>query len=90
MEDRANCLRTVSRERGSEMGIRLVAMQLLTGQTEEITMMQLRKGPGDIIDQVQMGKTFTITKARKVVAVISQPELTALELGAEIRRLRLG
>ena len=68
---------------------RLIAMQLLTGQTEKITMMQLRKGPGDIIDQVQMGKTFIITKAGKVVAVISQPESTALELGAEIRRLGL-
>lgn len=68
--------------------MRLIAMQLLAGQTEKITMMQLRKGPGDIIDQVQMGKTFTVTKAGKVVAVISQPEPSALELGAEIRRLK--
>ena len=67
----------------------LVAMQLLAGQTEEITMMYLRQHPGDIITQVQMGKTFTITKAGKVVAMLSQPEPTALELAAEVRRLKL-
>lgn len=69
--------------------MRLTAMQLLKGKTEEISMTNLRSRPGDVIDQVQMGKTFTITKAGKVVAVISQPEPNALELGAEIRRLGL-
>jgi prevent-host-death family protein len=65
---------------------RLTDLQLLTGQTEEITMMDLRSRPGDVMAQVQSGKTFTVTKAGKVVAVISQPEPNALELGAEVRR----
>ena len=69
--------------------ITLVAMQLLAGQTEEITMMQLREGPGDIITQVQMGKTYRITKMGKVVAILSPPQPTALELAAEVRRLEL-
>lgn len=64
-------------------------MKLLAGTTEEITMTELRQRPGDIIDQVQMGRTFTITKAGKVVAVLSTPEPSALELGAEVRRLGL-
>jgi prevent-host-death family protein len=55
---------------------RLTDLQLLTGQTEEITMMDLRSRPGDVMAQVQSGKTFTVTKAGKVVAVISQPEPT--------------
>jgi prevent-host-death family protein len=64
-------------------------MKLLKGKSEEISMTDLRSRPGDVIDQVQSGKTFTVTKAGKVVAVISQPEPNALELGAEIRRLGL-
>ena len=72
-----------------KQSITLVAMQLLAGQTEEITMMYLRQHPGDVITQVQMGKTFRITKAGKLVAILSQPEPTALELAAEVRRLGL-
>lgn len=68
---------------------RLTEMKLLEGQTEEISMTDLRQRPGDVIDQVQMGKTFTITKGGKTVAVLSRPEPNALELGAEIRRLGL-
>ena len=68
---------------------RLTDMKLLEGQTEEISMTDLRQRPGDVIDQVQMGKTFTITKGGKTVAVLAQPEPNALELGAEIRRLGL-
>lgn len=68
---------------------RLTDMKLLTGQSEEITMTQLRERPGDTIDQVQMGKKFTITKSGKVVAEIFQPEPNAFELGAEVRRLGL-
>ena len=71
----------------SKASLQLVAMPLLAGQTETITMMYLRQHPGDIITQVQMGKTFTITKAGRVVAVLSQPEPTALELIAEVQRL---
>ncbi len=69
--------------------MRLKDMKLLKGKSEEISMTDLRSRPGDVIDQVQMGKTFSITKAGKVVAVISQPEPNALELGAEVRRLGL-
>jgi antitoxin (DNA-binding transcriptional repressor) of toxin-antitoxin stability system len=50
-------------------------------------MTDLRSRPGDIIDQVQMGKTFDITKAGKKVATLSKPEPNAFELGAAIRRL---
>jgi len=64
-------------------------MKLLKGKSEEISMTDLRSRPGDVIDQVQSGKTFTVTKSGKVVAVISQPEPNALELGAEVRRLGL-
>ena len=61
----------------------------LAGQTETITAMDFRKTPGDILLQAQMGKTFTITRQGVVVAVLSPPEMNALELGAEIRRLKL-
>ena len=61
----------------------------LEGQTETITAMELRKTPGDILLQAQMGKVFNITRAGVIVAVLSPPELNALELGAEIRRLGL-
>jgi prevent-host-death family protein len=70
--------------------MKLTDMKLLEGQTEEITMTDLRSRPGDVVDQVQMGKEFTITKAGKVVAVVHAPEPTALELGAAIRKLGLG
>ena len=68
---------------------RLADMNLLEGQTEEITVMDLRRGPGDILAQVALGKVFTITKAGKPVAVLSKPEPTALELGAAARSLGL-
>jgi len=64
-------------------------MKLFEGETEEISMMDLRKRPGDVIDQVQMGKTFIITKAGKKVAILSRPQADAAELAAEIRRLGL-
>lgn len=68
---------------------RLCDSNVLGGQTETITMMHLRESPGDIIEQVQMGKVFTITKAGKVVAVLSKPEPNAFELAADVRRLGL-
>lgn len=61
----------------------------LTGQTETITAMELRAAPGDVLLQAQMGKVFNITKNGVIVAVLSPPEMNALELGAEIRRLKL-
>jgi antitoxin (DNA-binding transcriptional repressor) of toxin-antitoxin stability system len=59
----------------------------LAGQTETITAMDFRKAPGDVLLQAQMGKVFQITKNGVIVAVLSPPELNALELGAEIRRM---
>lgn len=68
---------------------RLDKSQILTGQTETITAMDFRKGPGDVLLQAQMGKTFNITKYGVVIAVLHAPELDALELGSEVRRLKL-
>jgi prevent-host-death family protein len=62
----------------------------LTGKRETITAMDFRRTPGDILLQAQLGKVFEITKNGVVVAVLSAPEPNALELGAEIRRMRLG
>lgn len=59
----------------------------LAGQVETITAMDFRRTPGDILLQAQMGKTFNITKNGVIIAVLSAPELDALELGAEVRRL---
>lgn len=43
----------------------------LKGQLEEITMTELRARPGQVIDSVELGKTFTISKAGRVIAVIA-------------------
>lgn len=67
---------------------KITDMKLLAGTTGEVSMTEFRARPGDCIDQVQMGKTLTITKAGKVVAVLSQPEPSALELGAACRKLK--
>ena len=61
----------------------------LAGTSEEISLSELRQNPGEVFTQVQMGKDFTITKNGRVIAEIQKPEPTALELGAEIRRLGL-
>jgi len=68
----------------------LKKIAILKGQTETITAMELRATPGDILLQVQMGKIFNITRNGVTVAVLSAPEPNALELGQEIRRLKLG
>ena len=44
----------------------------LNGRFESITMMDLRKQPGKVIDMVVLGKTFVLTRGRKEVAVISK------------------
>jgi antitoxin (DNA-binding transcriptional repressor) of toxin-antitoxin stability system len=62
---------------------------ILEHQSEEITATAFRAHPGDVLLQVQLGKTFTITKNGKPIAVLSRPEPTALELAAEVRRLGL-
>jgi len=68
---------------------RLTDMSLLAGQVEEISMTELRSRPGDIIAQVQMGKTFKVTKNGATVAVLAAPEPDALQLGAAVRKLGL-
>lgn len=66
---------------------RLVAQQLLAGKVTEITAMDFRKSPGDFLTQVQMGATFNITKNGHPVATLTAYQPSALELGAETRRL---
>jgi prevent-host-death family protein len=66
---------------------KLTDMNLLAGQSDEITLSDLRSRPGDVFSQVQMGKTFTITKNGKAIAILSKPEPGALELGAAVRQL---
>lgn len=68
---------------------KIADMNLLEGQSETITVMDLRRGLGDILDQVSMGKTFTITRNGKPMALLSRPEPTAVELGAAVRKLGL-
>jgi prevent-host-death family protein len=72
------------------MSRRLTDMRMLEGKTETITLMELRSRPGDVIAQVQMGKSFTITKSGKRVAeLLPVNEPNAFQLGAEVRRLGL-
>lgn len=68
------------------MAVKLTDLVNLSGQVETITLSDFRSRPGDIITQVQMGKTFTITKAGKKAAVLSPVEMNALELGAAARK----
>jgi hypothetical protein len=48
---------------------------LLAGQSEQISMTELRANPGDVFAQVQMGKTFTVAKNGAVIAEIHRPEV---------------
>jgi antitoxin (DNA-binding transcriptional repressor) of toxin-antitoxin stability system len=59
----------------------------LSGREETITVTELRARPGDVLSQVELGKTFKITRCGKVIAVISKPEPNALELGAAYRSM---
>lgn len=68
---------------------RLADMALLRGKELTITMMDFRKQPGDVMDLVIQGATITVTRQGKAIAVIHSPEPTALQLGAEVRRLGL-
>lgn len=68
----------------------LTKSMTLDGQQETITAMDFRRTPGDVLLQAQMGKVFTITRNGVAIATLAPIERNALELGAEIRRLRLG
>lgn len=61
----------------------------LSGESETITATDFRRTPGDILLQAQMGKSFNITKNGVIIATLGPPELTALELGAAVRKLGL-
>lgn len=61
----------------------------LAGRQETITVTELRARPGDILSQVELGKTFSITRCGLTIAVLCKPEPNAVELGAEVRRLGL-
>lgn len=58
----------------------------LTGE-ETITVSELREQPGEVLDQVELGMIFQITRNGIIVATLSKPEPNAFELGAECRRL---
>lgn len=49
---------------------RLAEMIDLTGQYEEISMMELRSRPGEIMVAVEMGKLFLIKRNEKMIAVL--------------------
>jgi hypothetical protein len=68
---------------------RLEKSKILTGQVETITAMDFRHGPGDVLLQAQMGKTFNITRHGVIIAVLHAPEPDAIELGAAVRCLGL-
>jgi prevent-host-death family protein len=68
---------------------KIKSMLFLADQQETITASDFRKAPGEVLEQVSMGKHFTLTKNGKAIAEIYPAEKSALELGAEIRRLGL-
>lgn len=45
----------------------------LDGKFEQITVMDLRKQPGEVLSSVSLGKTFLVTRNGKAIAVISKP-----------------
>ena len=60
----------------------------LNGREETITVTELRSRPGDVLSQVELGKTFNVTRNGKRIAVIFKPnEPNAFELGAAARKL---
>jgi len=45
----------------------------LSGKVEQITLMDLRKQPGEVFASVVLGKTFVVTKSGNPIAIISKP-----------------
>lgn len=44
----------------------------LAGRIEKISMMELRKTPGEVLDSVKLGKVFIITKNGKCIAELQK------------------
>ena len=61
----------------------------LDGTSETITVMDLRKSPGEVLEQAAMGKTYTVTKNGKPIVTIKRIPPPPVILGAEVRRLGL-
>lgn len=57
---------------------------ILAGTLENITMMELRESPGDIIAQAALGRSFIISKSGRPIAVLSR--LPGEQLGMIISR----
>ena len=51
---------------------RLSDLHLMSQETETISMMEFRASPGDVLDQVLLGKTFVITRQGKEIAVLQK------------------
>ena len=55
----------------------------LIGNVEQITIMDLRRQPGEVFASVALGKTFVVTKNAKPIAVISKPPGETLSMNIE-------
>ena len=62
---------------------RLEQIASLSGQIETITAMDWRKMPGEILDQVILGKTYLVTRRGRVVAVIQRPPGETLTINVD-------
>ena len=51
----------------------LAANVSLSDKLFEISMMELRASPGDVMSAVELGATFLVKRAGKVVAVLQKP-----------------
>lgn len=45
----------------------------LEGKIETISIVNFRRRPGDVLLQVELGKTFVLTRNGKIVSVLSKP-----------------
>lgn len=52
----------------------------LQGKFETISVTELRHSPGAVLEMVNLGKVFVITKAGNPVAVLSKPPGTTLSI----------
>ncbi len=55
----------------------------LSGKVEQITLMDLRKQPGEVFASVALGKTFVVTKMGKPIGIISKPPGETLSMTIE-------